>query len=89
MIDVYKNCPEYENENYILRMISKEDKKDLLKVYSDEKAVPFLIVIIVVEMIFIIQLKPEWNRRLNIGFGSIIGRDLFAGRLYQKHLMKQ
>ena len=41
MIDVYKNCPEYENENYILRMISKEDKKDLLKVYSDEKAVPF------------------------------------------------
>ena len=41
MVDVYKNCPEYENESYILRMLSKEDKKDLLKVYSDDKAVPF------------------------------------------------
>ena len=27
MVDVYKNCPEYENESYILRMVSKEDKK--------------------------------------------------------------
>ena len=41
MEDVYKNCPVYENENYILRMVSQEDKIDLLKVYSDEKAVPF------------------------------------------------
>lgn len=41
VIDVYKNCPKYEDENYILRMICKEDKEDLLKVYSDEKAVPF------------------------------------------------
>ena len=41
MADVYKNCPEYENESYILRMITKEDKEDLLKVYSDEKAIPF------------------------------------------------
>lgn len=40
-MNVYKNCPKYENENYILRIVSKEDKKDLLKVYSDEKAVPF------------------------------------------------
>lgn len=41
MIDVYENCPIYENEYYMLRMISKEDKTDLLKVYSDEKALPF------------------------------------------------
>lgn len=40
MVDVYENCPEYENESYILRMVTKEDKEDLLKVYSDEKAVP-------------------------------------------------
>lgn len=40
MEDVYKNCPIYENENYILRLVSQEDKSDLLKVYSDEKAVP-------------------------------------------------
>ncbi len=37
----YEKCPEYENNNYLLRMVSKRDKEDLLKVYSDEKAVPF------------------------------------------------
>lgn len=40
MMDVYKNCPKYENEYYILRMVNTEDKEDLLKVYSDEKSVP-------------------------------------------------
>lgn len=39
MMDVYKNCPTYENESYMLRMISKNDKADLLKVYSNEKSV--------------------------------------------------
>lgn len=39
MIDVYENCPQFENEYYILRMVKKEDTGDLLKVYSDEKAV--------------------------------------------------
>ncbi|MBS6924055.1 MAG: N-acetyltransferase, partial [Lachnospiraceae bacterium] len=41
MVDVYKNCPSFENEYYILRMVDKADKLDLLKVYSDEKAVSF------------------------------------------------
>lgn len=41
MENVYKNCPKYENESYILRMVSQEDKLDLLKVYSDKKALPF------------------------------------------------
>lgn len=41
MVDVYKNCPNYENGCYTLRMICKEDKRDLLKVYSDEKSLPF------------------------------------------------
>ena len=41
VVDVYKNCPDFENENYKLRMIAKEDTVDLLKVYSDEKAIPF------------------------------------------------
>lgn len=40
-VDVYKNCPTYENEYYMLRMTKKEDKANLLKVYSDEKSVPF------------------------------------------------
>lgn len=40
MTDVYKNCPNFENEYYVLRMVQKEDKLDLLKVYSDEKSVP-------------------------------------------------
>lgn len=41
LMDVYKNCPTYESECYMLRMISKKDKVDLLKVYSDEKSVSF------------------------------------------------
>lgn len=41
MLNPYERCPKYENENYLLRMVSKKDKEDLLKVYSDEKAVPF------------------------------------------------
>jgi RimJ/RimL family protein N-acetyltransferase len=40
-VDVYENCPEFEDENYLLRMVCMEDKKDLLKVYSDKAAVPF------------------------------------------------
>ncbi len=41
MMDVYKECPKYENESYILRMVNSEDAEDLLKVYSDIQAVPF------------------------------------------------
>lgn len=41
MSNVYKNCPQFENEKYHLRLVSEDDCKDLLKVYSDEKAVMF------------------------------------------------
>lgn len=41
MQDVYKNCPEFENDKYKLRFVSKDDYADLLKVYSDKKAVPY------------------------------------------------
>lgn len=41
VVDVYKNCPVYENDYYVLRIVNKEDKTELLKVYSDKKAVPF------------------------------------------------
>ncbi len=37
----YKNCPVYENENYLLRLVELSDAPDLLLVYSDEKAVPY------------------------------------------------
>ena len=40
MQNVYSNCPHFEDKNYLLRMVEKEDKADLLKVYSDKKAVP-------------------------------------------------
>lgn len=40
MVDVYQNCPKYENDHYVLRMVNKEDKEELLKTYSDKKAVP-------------------------------------------------
>ena len=41
MKDVYEYCPEFENDKYLLRLISAEDMKDLLKVYSDMDAVLF------------------------------------------------
>ncbi len=41
MKDVYEFCPEFENDKFLLRLISEEDANDLLKVYSDVKAVPF------------------------------------------------
>lgn len=41
MTDVYKNCPIFENKDYMLRLVSKEDQLDLLRVYSDQMAVPF------------------------------------------------
>lgn len=37
----YENCPVFENENYLLRLVESSDAPDLLEVYSDEKAVPF------------------------------------------------
>lgn len=36
----YEKCPIYENENYRLRLVEAADASDLLRVYSDEKAVP-------------------------------------------------
>lgn len=40
-MNVYKKCPEFENEYFLLRYVQIEDCQDLLKVYSDEKSVPF------------------------------------------------
>lgn len=40
-MDIYKSCPQTENQNYILRFVRADDCGDLLKVYSDKKAVPF------------------------------------------------
>lgn len=39
--DVYKRCPYFENERFLLRFVELSDCDDLLKVYSDKKAVPF------------------------------------------------
>ena len=41
MSTVYENCPQFENQKYFLRLVTEDDCKDLLKVYSDEKAVMF------------------------------------------------
>lgn len=40
MDSVYVSCPEFENKRFKLRFISIDDCDDLLKVYSDKKAVP-------------------------------------------------
>ena len=36
----YKQCPTYANDRYLLRLVESADAPDLLKVYSDELAVP-------------------------------------------------
>lgn len=41
MIDVYEKCPQFENEIFLLKQVSRNDWQDLLKVYSDKKSVPF------------------------------------------------
>ena len=38
-MDVYETPPIFENEHYLIRFIQIEDCADLLRVYSDEKAV--------------------------------------------------
>lgn len=40
-MNVYKHCPTYENDEFILCPVSDSDKSDLLKVYGDIKSVPF------------------------------------------------
>ncbi|MFL0248689.1 GNAT family N-acetyltransferase [Candidatus Clostridium stratigraminis] len=40
MDSVYVCCPEFENKRFKLRFISIDDRDDLLKIYSDKKAVP-------------------------------------------------
>lgn len=41
MKDIYEECPAYKNEIITLKQTSMEDVQELLKCYSDEKAVPF------------------------------------------------
>jgi len=40
MDSIYVSCPKFKNKRFILRFISIDDCDDLLKVYSDKKAVP-------------------------------------------------
>ncbi len=40
-MDIYKKCPIIESEKFTLRLTEKDDTAELLKVYSDLKAVPF------------------------------------------------
>ena len=41
MVNVYENCPVFENDKYLLRFSSFEDAKDLVSVYGDKNALPF------------------------------------------------
>ena len=40
-MNIYQSCPTLESQNYIIRLFDEEDCNDLLKVYSDKKALPF------------------------------------------------
>ena len=37
----YQECPVFDDGKYCLRLVAESDAEDLLKVYSDGKAVPF------------------------------------------------
>lgn len=41
MINIYQECPKFESQKYLLRLVINEDCADLLKVYSDRISVPF------------------------------------------------
>lgn len=53
--DIYEKCPIYKNQLITLRQTNVEDAQDLLKYYSDEKAV----LIIAMGMIFTIKQLKE------------------------------
>lgn len=59
MPDVYKSCPTFENDRFLLRFSQLDDAKDLVSVYSDKNALLFSTVIIAMEIISIIQMKIE------------------------------
>lgn len=40
-MDVFENCPVFEDENFKIRLIEEADADDLFKVYSDKFALPF------------------------------------------------
>ena len=40
-INVFKECPSLENDDFLIRFIEQKDAEDLLKVYSDKLALPF------------------------------------------------
>ena len=40
-MNVYQSCPEFYNDEFALRLVDDADLTDLLKIYSDGKAVPF------------------------------------------------
>jgi len=39
-MNVYEHCPSIESEKFQLRFVTEQDRDDLLRVYSDEAAVP-------------------------------------------------
>lgn len=41
MIDIYEKCPVFENNDFLLRLITEQDAFDLSEVYSDKNALPF------------------------------------------------
>ncbi|MEE1304762.1 MAG: N-acetyltransferase [Agathobacter sp.] len=40
-MNIYTKCPVLENDKYVIRLFNDHDCDDLLKVYSDKKALPF------------------------------------------------
>ena len=41
MKNVYEECPQFEDDNYLIRFSCLDDAKELVSIYSDKKALPF------------------------------------------------
>ena len=41
-MSIYETCPVLESDNFLVRLLKSEDCDALLKVYSDNIAMPFL-----------------------------------------------
>ena len=39
---VYEKCPQLESERFFLRLVEEKDGSDLLDVYGDKNALPFV-----------------------------------------------
>ncbi|MBQ8495954.1 MAG: GNAT family N-acetyltransferase [Clostridia bacterium] len=87
MMNPYENCPVFENENYLLRLIEASDASDLLAVYSDENAWPIFNSDNCTGNFQIITLE-QMERVINMWLHSYHISDFIRWTIYDKRVKK-